>query len=64
MVAPGVATLGQFNTRGLPGLERVKLNVAVPVTPHVMEAVAPLMVAWPFTVARLNVAPTDGRRGP
>jgi hypothetical protein len=63
-VAPGVATVGQFNTRGLPGVESVKLNVAVPVTPQVMEALAPVIVAWPLRVARLNVAPTDGSRGP
>ena len=59
-VSPGVAKVGQFNTRGAPGVERIKLNVAAPVTPQVMDAFAPLMVASPLTVVRLNVALADG----
>jgi hypothetical protein len=63
-VAPGVETLGQFNTRGSPGVERVKLNTAEPVTPQVIDALAPLMAACPLTVARLNVPTADGSKGP
>jgi hypothetical protein len=63
-VAPGVATVGQFSTRGSPGVERVKLNAAKPVTPQVMDALAPMTAACPPTVARLNVATADGSIGP
>jgi len=59
-VAPEVAKVGQFNTRGSPGVERVRLNTAAPVTPQVIDALAPLMPAWPLTVARLNVPLADG----
>src|ERR1700722_17236595 len=63
-VSPAVATVGQLTTRGPPGVVSVRLKVAAPVTPHVMEALAPVMLGRPLTVARLNVPLADGSRGP
>jgi hypothetical protein len=43
-LALGLESFGQFNTTGPPGVEAVKLTVAVPVTPQVIDIFPPLMV--------------------
>src|SRR5258708_34811659 len=40
VVIPEAAKVGQFNTSGPAGVASVRLNVAAPVTPQGMEAVA------------------------